>query len=362
MTDHFATRFLCTVLFRLSKYGLRRIALVGLLGIGVLVWTILSLLLDPLSATLFLLIMGCFVTASRVGGQKLQISQMSRRARLLTDRLRSSQGEGTFTSWTQWPVEAGTREDVEAARKSAEGGEVVIGRIDNDGRVLGPFGKLPGLKTIDEINFVERYRYPIDIVLVGDHVLVRKDFRGDQEGFLREWYNLLLLHGKVNVPAVYRADERHGHLYKGFIPGRTVRDVFVNAGAKILSVQADNDPELTGLAPHSRIEAIWARGKTLTPSCLSERFLCQLENQVERIHQCGVAGLSLTYGNIMMDARSGAPWLLDFDGARSYRSASSLAFLLRRHQDRVNLNEIYGRRLPTMSHGQAPLPASSRRL
>jgi len=314
-----------------------------LLGTGVLVWTFLNLLLDPALATLFSLIVGGFVAACLAGRWRLQIFRMNRRARLLETRVSSSQGARGFTSWWEWPVETSTREAVEAARKGAEDREVVIGRIDNDGRVLGVFGELPGVETIDEMRFVERYRYPIDIVVIEDHVLVRKDFRGDKKGFLQEWHNLLLLQGKGNVPAVFRADERRCHLYKGFIPGQTVRDVLVNAGAEILSVQTDNDRELAGMPPGAKIEAVWARGKALIPSCLPECFLCELETQVKKIHGCGVAGLSLTYGNIMMDPQSGAPWLLDFDGAQAYRSTSGPLFIFRRNQDLVTFNKIYGR-------------------
>jgi len=166
MTDHFATRFVSTVIFRFSKYGLRRVAVLGLLGTGVLVWTFLNLLLDPALATLFSLIVGGFVAACLAGRWRLQIFRMNRRARLLETRVSSSQGARGFTSWWEWPVETSTREAVEAARKGAEDREVVIGRIDNDGRVLGVFGELPGVETIDEMRFVERYRYPIDIVVI----------------------------------------------------------------------------------------------------------------------------------------------------------------------------------------------------
>ena len=45
-------------------------------------------------------------------------------------------------------------------------GEPILARIDNDGRVLGLFGRLPWLDSVEEHDFAERRRFPLDIVLL----------------------------------------------------------------------------------------------------------------------------------------------------------------------------------------------------
>ena len=50
---------------------------------------------------------------------------------------------------------------------------------------------------------------------------------------------------------------------KSFIPGSTVRDLLVRAGARVLSVETEADPELLALSQRERIEAVWARGREL---------------------------------------------------------------------------------------------------
>jgi predicted nicotinamide N-methyase len=61
---------------------------------------------------------------------------------------------------------------------------------------------------------------------------------------------------------------------------------------------------------------------------------------MEAIHRCGVSGLSLTFGNIIIDEKETA-WFLDFEGAKAYGSVSNPIFRYRRDRDRIKFNEIY---------------------
>jgi 2-polyprenyl-3-methyl-5-hydroxy-6-metoxy-1,4-benzoquinol methylase len=264
----------------------------------------------------------------------------------------------TFTPWKLWPVSASTRERIEAYRRKNPGEEVVIGNIDGDGSVLGALGDLPEMKNISQADFARRTRFALDIVLLDDKVLVRKDFRGDRAHFVREWHNLVSLYGRANVPAVYRVDEERCWLYKNLLPGRTIRDILVARGARILNLQTEGDPELAGLDRESRIEAILARGTALVPSCVSEELLQEMECQLERIHACGVTGMSLTFGNIIIDSQRGAPWFVDWEGARVHRTKSDLAFTYQRNLDRIKFNRFYSRNLMTEHSARVALANS----
>ena len=318
-----------------------------LLGGLILVLVISSALLGLLNAILNLLLLGAIILLLRIGLLRIRISCLRREAKILFEKARSTYSDGTFTSWRQWPVEDSTRKAVEAARKNNPEEEIIIGRIDNDGRITGPFGDLPGWSNISEADFEKKHRYLLEIVLAGDNLLVRKDFRGRRFSFVHEWHNLSILYGKANIPAIYRVDENRCRLYKNLIPGRTVRDGLVYAGAKILTVQTKDDPELTKLDANSRIEAVWARGRAHLHSCFPGRFIFELENQLDRIHACGITGVSLTFGNVIADSKNSTPWLIDFDRARTHCSTSSPIFAFRRNQDRIKFNKIYGGHLIT---------------
>jgi len=303
LTDYLVPQVSYCILYKLP----RRLLRLGELGIAVLVLVVLSLLLDLLTAVLILLLFSSLVLLVWVGARKLEISHMHQQAQSLTEMAQSTHTHDTFTSWAQLPVEARTRKAVETARKANPAEEIIIGRIDKDGRVLELFGELPGLESVGEADFVERGRCQLDIVLVGDTVLVRKDFRGDRVRFVRKWCSLATLYGKANVPAIYKVDKDRSWLYMNLILGRTVRLILADAGAKILTVETKDDPELAGLDPASRIETVLARGTALVSSCVSEEFLREIEHQLDTIHTCGVANLSLAFGDMIVDSQRGTP-------------------------------------------------------
>src|SRR5262245_58767380 len=53
-----------------------------------------------------------------------------------------------FTSWERFPVDPKVRANIEAARLSRSNEPFLIGRIDDDGRLLGSFGDLPGFAPV----------------------------------------------------------------------------------------------------------------------------------------------------------------------------------------------------------------------
>ncbi len=242
-----------------------------------------------------------------------------------------------------------------AASHSRPGESTVLGRIDNDGRVLALLGPLPGLEGVDPADFVERYRYGLDLVLDGDTVLIRKDYRGNRRAFLREWRSLAALEGLAGCPAVHRVDVERLRLYKSFVPGPTVRQLLVAAGARILSVDTEADPGLADLDRFGRIEAVWARGRQRFAEALPENFLPRLERLLDAIHRRGVTGFSLTFGNVVLQEGSAQPWLIDFDAVEIHHRPRGLRFAACRDRDRDLFNRIYGRDLVTERTARASL-------
>ncbi|MBZ0319441.1 MAG: hypothetical protein K8L91_23725 [Anaerolineae bacterium] len=249
---------------------------------------------------------------------------------------------GSFTSWSSWPVDAQTRAAVEAARQAESNTELVLGSFDRDGRVMARFGPLPDIQTAQQPAQKSQGRYDLSIVLIGDSVLVRKDFRGNRQAFLREWYNLVHLQDKANVPSVYSVDEHQYILYKNLVFGRTLRDLLVEKGAAILLSQTQNDQSLQDLNPNERIEAVWARGREYLSRTVPQSFVSQIEQQIRIIHAQGIVKLSLTFGNVMRGTADGKPWLIDFENSEYLRWKLHPKYWLRRKQDVEKFHRIYG--------------------
>lgn len=245
-----------------------------------------------------------------------------------------------FTQWMSWPVDSSVRVRVDAHVKAHTGlQEIVLGTLDNDGRVFGTFGPLPGLVSVDEQHFTKRYQNPLEIVLRDGLVLVKKRF-DSKASFAREWVACVLLHGKANIPAIYHADESNWILYKNLVQGKTLRDILVERGASIRTDQTDTDEELHHLTGEQRLNAILSRGRQHLKS-LPESFLPALEAQLNAIHREGITGVSLTFGNVMMDSRE-EPCFIDCGKALLHASMTSPLFLWHRDQDRKKFNQIYG--------------------
>jgi SAM-dependent methyltransferase len=262
-----------------------------------------------------------------------------------------------FTAWKEFAVAQSTRREVEAALRYQANKPLVIGRIDADGRVLGEFGRLGALPSVERAHFLERKRVGLDIVLLDGLVLVRKDFRGDWVGFLREWLGLAFLGGKANVPDIYLVDEDKCVLYKNLVLGQTVREILVRAGAKILDAQTIDDHELAAFPPAARVRAVAARGTAVVGSCLSGDFLLSMERQMNTFHAYGVTGVSNTFGNVVSETSSGEPWFIDLDRCETHPKSRGFIFALGRDKDRVQFNQLYGRKLLTEMSARAELSA-----
>ena len=310
---------------------------------ALLVLVVLGELWNWLGAVLIVCGVGCAAVVSFAWWRHSHLQTLRRLAREFTAQ--AGAVPAAFTSWSKLPVDSDVRRVVEAARSVVQA-ELLVGRIDDDGRVLGVFGPLPGLPMVSPGEFVERPRFGLDLVLIGDAVLVRKDYRGDVTTFLHEWVNLALLSGRANVPAIHHVDEQGTLLYKNLVLGKTIRDILVEAGAKILHAHTKDDPELAQLDSGARIEAVWRRGRTVMPAKFSEEFLSDMERQVELAHSLGVLGVSHTYGNVVVDAGRGAAWFIDLDKARLHRATGAARFRLGRDEERRRFNLLYGRALP----------------
>jgi len=245
-----------------------------------------------------------------------------------------------FTEWSNYPISPEVRQAVEEYRRCHPNEEIVLGRVDDDGRMVGTFGPLPGWINISSEQFVPRTKTQIAVVLLDDKVLIRKDFKGDKKSFLREWYALAVLMGQANVPAIYDVDEKNCIIYKNLIYGDNLNDLLVKAGAQIHTVVTKNDPSLATLSGHDRILAVLERGAQYLNQVVSPSFYKRLEREMQRIHRCGVTSFSLTFGNIVIDPK-GMPWLIDFGKARCFSSTKNLLFLYYRDKDLKLYNQIY---------------------
>ncbi len=271
--------------------------------------------------------------------------QLERALRGLRHRSKKEASDGdSFVSWKTWPVDPAVRHAVEEARQRETASEsLTLGEIGDDGRLKSPFGSFPGFQKTAEEEFLSQ-QVGLELVLLGDRVLVRKDYRGQVEEMAHETFALFRLATTANVPSLHSVDLESTIVHLSFTTGDTVNDLLVEAGARIQPSHTEGDPELEDLSEEKCREAILARGRAFVPQCLSEDFLHSLERQIEAIHGCQVAGLNLSFGDLVIDVKRDQPCFIDFAGARTYHESRwNLSFALRRMEDRDKLERFYQR-------------------
>jgi hypothetical protein len=201
-----------------------------------------------------------------------------------------------FTQWSTYPVKATVRKAVESADT---GDEVLLGRIDQEGRVLCVHGELPFVRLVHEDAFLERMSNDLDIVLRDGLVLLKKEYGTHRMAFAREWYNLKLLERGAHVPHVWKADKKRLILYVNFIPGETFRDLLSRQGVAFETkrgYRGDRHLKVAGEI-HDHI---------------SHDILMSLEQQMNCIHRCRIARLDIKVGNFLI-GRDGNIYMLDFE-------------------------------------------------
>lgn len=328
------------VLDRYPPHAIRR-ALYVLIVISILINSVLIFLLLPsLTATTVLLGECVLAILMRVVLPKMKIAKMYKKAVKYFAQAKKTYSKTTFTIWEYFPVDNQTRKNIDLALAEKNGNELVIAKIDHDLRMCGFYGPIPGLPPVSSEEFLQRPRTEIAVVIRDGFVLVKKDLKGSRLGFLREWYNSVFLYGKINTPAVYDVDEDRCIIYKNFVLGDNLRDLLVNAGARIMHTQNHNDPEILSLEPAVRSLKIIERGASVMGKTVTDEFLMKLEDQVNIMHRNGMVNIVPTFGNIIVDKASGSPFLIDFES--SYQlSLKNPIFWYKRNNGRKKFNQRF---------------------
>ncbi|MBZ0112993.1 MAG: lipopolysaccharide kinase InaA family protein [Thermoanaerobaculia bacterium] len=218
-----------------------------------------------------------------------------------------------------------------------------VGRIDNDGRLLSP-QPFAGFHRVTEAEFVARRRFDLDIRNTPNGPTVVKCYRRDRQAFSRELEALRRLEREgVPAPRVVGFERMSLTLQKTLVQAPTLRQILVDRGARILTCQIEEEAGEEG--PKIDHEEVWRRGREALAE-LDPAIPGQLALLLEQIHNAGVTGASITFGNVCLDEDLG-PVLIDFDKAQVHRRTSTLAFAAGRDHDRRLFNRIYGSDLLT---------------
>jgi serine/threonine protein kinase len=219
--------------------------------------------------------------------------------------------------------------------------DLVIADIDQDGFLLSRVGDLRGAPTVAPERFLPRRRFDLQVVVRDGVLAVRKDFKGDRGAFVRELTALHeLAQAGCNVPAVLDFDVDGLVLTVSYVVGAVLREELARRGALL----RDRDVRHRGLlGPTSRLREHQriARGRELLDTAVGPDFAARYFAQLRKVHAAGYVLHDIKYGNVVIEQDSGAPYLIDFDAARTYPSVGYLTRRFLRDQDYRKFNRHF---------------------
>lgn len=222
--------------------------------------------------------------------------------------------------------------------------EVVIAEIDLDGFLLSYFGLIRNAPTVSEKQFLVRKRSNLKLVAINGYVGVKKDYKGNKLSFVHEIKALhsLGLAG-CNVPAIMDVDFNNLTLTSSYILGPVLREELAKRGAVLRDRDVDNNPDFVRLNPKEKRLKRIQEGKRVLYNVINSQFVESLFTELTKIHASGFILNDMKYGNIIIEKKSGKPYLVDFESARHYPNLGKNSFRILRDQNIKKFNLLFDR-------------------
>ena len=217
--------------------------------------------------------------------------------------------------------------------------EVVIAEIDQDGFILSHFGPIKDLPTISKEQYVMRKRFTLQIVAINGNIGVKKNYNGDRVSFLNE---LRALHSLgvagCNVPAIMDIDFNNLILAFSYILGDILREKLAKKGAVLRDRDVDNNPDFIALNKQTKRLKRIEQGQRFLYQVINRDFINNLFIQLKKVHAKGFIWNDIKYGNIIIEKKSGNPYIIDFDYMHYHPKLGKHAFRILQDEDIEKFN------------------------
>jgi tRNA A-37 threonylcarbamoyl transferase component Bud32 len=212
--------------------------------------------------------------------------------------------------------------------------EVEIAEFDQDGFMLSHFGPMQDAPIVSEAQFTPRNRTKLTLVALNGYAGVRKNYRGNKLSFaneIRALHRLGLAGG--NVPAILDVDFDALTLTLSYILGPVLREELAKRGALVRDRDVNNNPQFAHLRGTERWRKRIQEGRRVLFDVVDAQFLGDLFGELGKIHASGFIWNDIKYGNVIIEKRSGKPYLIDFESIRSCPELGERAFQILRNQN-----------------------------
>jgi len=230
----------------------------------------------------------------------------------------------------------------EHARKQSH--KVEIGEIDQDGFLLSKVGTIPKVPSVSKTDFLARKRFGLRVVAIDGYVCVEKHYEGNKSSFVNEieaHYHL----GRAgcNVPVIMDVDFDNLTLTFSYISGPVLHEELAKRGAVVRDRDIEENPELTRSGRRKKMLNRILEGRRVLSEVIDSNFIELILAELNKIHEARFIWNDIKYGNIIIEERTGKPYLIDFDWALRFPELGEKTFKILSNRDIEKFNACFGR-------------------
>lgn len=221
--------------------------------------------------------------------------------------------------------------------------KVVLGEIDQDGFLLSRVGKISNMPNVSKKQFLARKRFGLRLLAIDGYVCIEKHYKGNKSAFVNEIEaHYYLGRAGCNMPVIMDADFDNLTLTFSYIAGRVLREELAGRGAVVRDRDIEDNPELTLSGKRKRAQNRIPEGRRVLNEVIDSKFIELVFAELNKIHKARFIWNDIKYGNIIIEERSGKPYLIDFDWALRFQELGENTFRILRDRDIEKFNACFG--------------------
>jgi tRNA A-37 threonylcarbamoyl transferase component Bud32 len=222
--------------------------------------------------------------------------------------------------------------------------KIELGEIDQDGFLLSKVGAISNMPSVSRKQFLRRKRFGLRVVALGGYICVEKHYKGNKSSFVNEieaHYHL----GRVgcNIPVIMDVDFDNLALTFSYILGPVLREELAKKGAIVRDRDIEENPALTRSGRRKRVLNRVPEGRRVLSDVVDSEFIELIFAELSKIHEARFIWNDIKYGNIIIEERTGRPYLIDFDWALRFPELGKKAFRILSERDIEKFNACFGR-------------------
>jgi tRNA A-37 threonylcarbamoyl transferase component Bud32 len=222
--------------------------------------------------------------------------------------------------------------------------KVELGEVDQDGFLLSKVGTISNVPSVSQKQFLRRKRFGLRVVAIDGYVCIEKHYKGNKSSFVNEIEaHYYLGRAGCNIPVIMDVDFDNLTLTFSYISGLVLREELAKKGAVVRDRDIEENPELTRSGRRKRVLNRISECRRVLSDVIDSQFIELVFAELNKIHQARFIWNDIKYGNIIIEERSGKPYLIDFDWALRFPELGKKSFSILSERDIEKFNECFGR-------------------